>query len=35
VTFALTIASMLALAWLMNRLVEKPLTPRLRGALQR
>ncbi|WP_257004345.1 acyltransferase [Streptomyces sp. SA15] len=32
-TFALTIASMLALAWLMNRYVEKPLTPKLRAAL--
>lgn len=33
VTFALTLASMLTLAWLLNRLVEKPLTPRLRAAL--
>ncbi|MER6675768.1 acyltransferase family protein [Streptomyces sp. NPDC000983] len=34
-TFALTIASMLLLAWLLNRYVEKPLTPRLRTALTR
>ncbi|WP_405478069.1 acyltransferase family protein [Streptomyces canus] len=34
-TFALTIAGMLLLAWLMNRYVEKPLTPRLRSALAR
>ncbi|MEV0642834.1 acyltransferase [Streptomyces sp. NPDC050619] len=32
-TFALTVASMLVLAWLLNRFVEKPLTPRLRAAL--
>jgi len=32
-TFALTIASMLLLAWLMNRYVEKRLTPKLRTAL--
>ncbi|NNN31636.1 acyltransferase [Streptomyces sp. S3(2020)] len=32
-TFALTVASMLLLAWLMNRYVEKPLTPKLRSAL--
>ncbi|MEV6616111.1 acyltransferase [Streptomyces sp. NPDC051051] len=35
VTFALTVTAMLALAWLMNRFVEKPLTPRLRGVLSR
>ncbi|MGV9554171.1 acyltransferase family protein [Streptomyces sp. NPDC003401] len=35
VTFGLTVAAMLALAWLMNRFVEKPLTPRLRGVLSR
>lgn len=34
-TFGLTVASMLALAWLMNRFVERPLTPRLRAALAR
>nr|WP_324789248.1 acyltransferase [Streptomyces sp. H51] len=34
-TFALTLASMLLLAWLLNRCVEKPLTPRLRTALSR
>ncbi|GAA4805849.1 acyltransferase [Streptomyces ziwulingensis] len=34
-TFALTVAAMLLLAWLMHRLVEKPLTPRLRAALSR
>jgi peptidoglycan/LPS O-acetylase OafA/YrhL len=34
-TFALTIVSMLVLAWLLNRFVEKPLTPRLRTALAR
>ncbi|MGW0612909.1 acyltransferase family protein [Streptomyces sp. NPDC002788] len=33
VTFALTVASMLLLAWLLNKYVEKPLTPRLRAAL--
>ncbi len=32
-TFALTVASMLVLAWLLHRFVEKPLTPRLRAAL--
>ncbi|GAA2510336.1 acyltransferase [Streptomyces longisporus] len=32
-TFALTIASMLLLAWLLNRYVEKRLTPKLRAAL--
>ncbi|WLW58447.1 acyltransferase family protein [Streptomyces sp. YU58] len=32
-TFALTVLSMLLLAWLLNRYVEKPLTPRLRAAL--
>ncbi|MFI9174099.1 acyltransferase family protein [Streptomyces lincolnensis] len=32
-TFALTVLSMLVLAWLLNRYVEKPLTPRLRAAL--
>lgn len=32
-TFALTVASMLLLAWLLNRYVEKQLTPRLRAAL--
>ncbi|MFJ4830463.1 acyltransferase family protein [Streptomyces sp. NPDC088747] len=31
--FLLTVATMLLLAWLMNRFVEKPLTPRLRNAL--
>lgn len=35
VTFALTLASMLLLAWLLYRFVEKPLTPRLRAALSR
>ncbi|MFF0010445.1 acyltransferase family protein [Streptomyces sp. NPDC005374] len=35
VTFALTIASMLTLAWLLYRLVETPLTPRLRAALNK
>ncbi|MFI6205738.1 acyltransferase family protein [Streptomyces sp. NPDC051041] len=34
-TFALTVASMLLLAWLLNRFVEEPLTPRLRSALSR
>ncbi|MEU4652868.1 acyltransferase [Streptomyces sp. NPDC023723] len=34
-TFVLTIASMLVLAWLLNRFVEQPLTPRLRAALSR
>ncbi|WP_414497132.1 acyltransferase family protein [Streptomyces sp. CRN 30] len=34
-TFALTVVSMLVLAWLLHRLVEKPLTPRLRAALSR
>lgn len=33
VTFALTVASMLLLAWLLHRGVEKPLTPRLRAGL--
>ncbi|MEV7062390.1 acyltransferase [Streptomyces collinus] len=33
VTFAMTVASMLLLAWLLNKYVEKPLTPRLRAAL--
>ncbi|MFJ3665404.1 acyltransferase family protein [Streptomyces sp. NPDC090106] len=32
-TFALTVAGMLLLAWLMNRYIEKPLTPKLRSAL--
>ncbi|KUL36177.1 acyltransferase family protein [Streptomyces regalis] len=32
-TFALTVASMLLLAWLLHRFVEKPLTPRLRAVL--
>uniref|UniRef100_UPI0040403365 acyltransferase family protein n=1 Tax=Streptomyces sp. DG1A-41 TaxID=3125779 RepID=UPI0040403365 len=32
-TFALTVASMLLLAWLLNKYVEKPLTPRLRALL--
>lgn len=32
-TFALTVASMLLLAWLLNKYVEKPLTPRLRTLL--
>lgn len=32
-TFALTVVAMLALAWLLNRYVERPLTPRLRSAL--
>ncbi|MFR0355175.1 acyltransferase family protein [Streptomyces sediminimaris] len=32
-TFLLTIAFMLLLAWLINRYVEKPLTPRMRAAL--
>ncbi|GGT86599.1 acyltransferase family protein [Streptomyces coeruleorubidus] len=32
-TFALTVASMLGLAWLLNQYVEKPLTPRLRALL--
>nr|WP_320778663.1 acyltransferase [Streptomyces sp. CRN 30] len=34
-TVALTVASMLLLAWLLNRFVEEPLTPRLRAALSR
>ncbi|WP_435800256.1 acyltransferase family protein [Streptomyces coeruleorubidus] len=34
-TFALTVASMLGLAWLLNQYVEKPLTPRLRALLAR
>lgn len=34
-TFALTLASMLLLALLLNRFVEKPLSPRLRRALSR
>ncbi|MEU0743423.1 acyltransferase [Streptomyces sp. NPDC006134] len=33
VTFALTLAAMLLLAWLLHRYVEKPLTPRLRAVL--
>nr|WP_086604858.1 acyltransferase [Streptomyces swartbergensis] len=33
VTFSLTVASMLMLAWLLNQYVEKPLTPRLRALL--
>ncbi|MEG8276897.1 acyltransferase family protein [Streptomyces sp. AHA2] len=33
VTFGLTVASMLLLAWLLNKYVEEPLTPRLRAAL--
>lgn len=33
VTFALTVASMLLLAWLLHKYVEKSLTPRLRAAL--
>jgi peptidoglycan/LPS O-acetylase OafA/YrhL len=32
-TFTLTLVAMLLLAWLLNRFVEKPLTPRLRAAL--
>ncbi|MFI7012879.1 acyltransferase family protein [Streptomyces sp. NPDC050164] len=32
-TFALAVASMLLLAWLLNQYVEKPLTPRLRTLL--
>lgn len=32
-TFALTVASMLLLAWLLHRTVERPLTPRLRAWL--
>ncbi|MFI6852055.1 acyltransferase family protein [Streptomyces sp. NPDC050416] len=32
-TFALTVGSMLGLAWLLNQYVEKPLTPRLRTLL--
>lgn len=35
VTFAATITTMLLLAWLLNRFVEDPLTPRLRRALGR
>ncbi|MGX4690237.1 acyltransferase family protein [Streptomyces sp. JNUCC 63] len=35
VTFALTLASMLLLAWLLNRYVEQWLTPKLRTALSR
>lgn len=34
-TFVLTVVSMLLLAWVLNRCVEKPLTPRLRAALSR
>ncbi|MFG3152772.1 acyltransferase family protein [Streptomyces sp. NPDC048219] len=34
-TFALTVAGMLVLAWLLYRFVEKPLTPRLRTVLNR
>ncbi|MER7195176.1 acyltransferase [Streptomyces flaveolus] len=34
-TFALTVAGMLGLAWLLHRFVEKPLTPRLRTVLSR
>ncbi|MFH9010487.1 acyltransferase family protein [Streptomyces sp. NPDC017943] len=33
VTFGLTVLSMLLLAWLLNKYVEEPLTPRLRAAL--
>ncbi|GAB2723536.1 acyltransferase family protein [Streptomyces bullii] len=33
--FVLTVASMLALAWLLHRYVETPLTPRLRSALSK
>ncbi|GAB2867931.1 acyltransferase [Streptomyces deserti] len=33
--FALTVASMLLLAWLLHRFVEKPVTPWLRGVLSR
>ncbi|WP_434095277.1 acyltransferase family protein [Streptomyces flaveolus] len=35
VTFGLTVAGMLVLAWLLHRFVEKPLTPRLRNVLSR
>ncbi|MFF4981584.1 acyltransferase family protein [Streptomyces sp. NPDC001046] len=35
VTFGLTVAAMLLLAWLLNKYVEEPLTPRLRAALAR
>ncbi|MDT0387289.1 acyltransferase [Streptomyces sp. DSM 41921] len=35
VTFPLTVASMLLLAWLLHKYVEKPLTPRLRELLAR
>ncbi|MFE9920354.1 acyltransferase family protein [Streptomyces sp. NPDC005774] len=34
-TFALTIAAMLLLAWLLNRYVEETLTPKIRAALSR
>ncbi|WP_217144625.1 acyltransferase [Streptomyces sp. AC627_RSS907] len=34
-TFVLTTAAMLLLAWLLNRFVEEPLTPRLRSVLSR
>ncbi|MCX4964390.1 acyltransferase [Streptomyces sp. NBC_00654] len=34
-TFALTVAAMLALAWLLHRFVERRFTPLLRGALSR
>ncbi|WP_055694018.1 acyltransferase family protein [Streptomyces prasinopilosus] len=34
-TFALTVAAMLLLAWLLNRCVEETLTPRIRAALSR
>ncbi|MEV0693765.1 hypothetical protein [Streptomyces sp. NPDC050388] len=34
-TFALPIAAMLALAWLLNRYVEETLTPRIRTRLSR
>ena len=35
VTFALTLASMLTLAWLMSRFAEDRLTPRLRAELNK
>jgi peptidoglycan/LPS O-acetylase OafA/YrhL len=34
-TFALTLTSMLLLAWLLHRCVERPLTPRVRAALNK
>jgi peptidoglycan/LPS O-acetylase OafA/YrhL len=34
-TFALTVTAMLALAWVLHRCVERPLTPRLRRVLSR